>query len=343
MAGLFDDVIGGYYGTTESVQLSYEEETYIENNITRDPVSLSNYTTEGYIGITQAIGSLGIAEGLCAVDILKGNDKQLAMESLADRASDAYETVKRWATRIWKAIKKYVQKAWNHLKVVKDRIVAFFTSNENVLRNYSSSEKNIDWIDMDITAAAKAINQVYSGKILTVSDGTTDWTSSASAGKVVKDTVDNWRRLLYGTTNGDPKFIKKSWNDVKGQVLQVTTMGYDKYAKDFLNFGERDYKEAMEIDKERLDDRQDAYDSVEHDENKDKDKTKYYANREQARIKMQIVRAKLQVRQRGIQLLTSATNRYYSQCVAAAKVAIRGKNNVSESFTNIDTNIYQML
>ena len=341
MTGLFDNVLEGSYatGANSGSELSYEEESFIDKEITSDPSSLSNYTNECYIEMTSVMGALAVSEGFAAQELLQGKSRESVMESLADRAADAYDTLKRWATKIWKAIKKFVQKAWNRLKVIKDRIVAFFTNYEEVLKNYSNGTKNIDWVDMKIKECAAVINSDYNLEV----DVQGRYDSSAAShsgnmGSVIQHTVDKWRKILY-ISDTKPVYTKKSWNDVKGTVMQVTSMGYDKFSKDFLNWGEKDFREAMSLDKERIEDRQDDYDDID----KDKEKKKYFAKRDTAREKIVLARTRLQLRQRGIQLLNEACTRQFNQCVAAAKIAIRGKNGVSESYTPDMSSILSMM
>ena len=218
MTNLFDDVLYGSGSSYVSeASLSYEEESYIENNITADPVSLSDYTTEAYIEMTRIFGALAVSEGFAAKQIASGVDRKVALESLADRAGDAYDTLKKWATKIWKAIKIFLQKVWNRLKVVKDRIVSFFTSYENVLRNYSNNTKNIEWVEMNIIACAKAINTSYD--VETKMQDTRN--KSGLYNKVINQRVTYWRNILYKhgfSGNGTPKFTTVSWDDKKGEV-----------------------------------------------------------------------------------------------------------------------------
>lgn len=350
MTGLFDDILSGNYsGTAEStIHLSYEEESYIENEITSDPVSLSNFCSEGYEAITASIGALAISEGLAATEILKGGSKQAAMESLASRAGDAYDTIKRWAAKIWKAIKKFVAKAWAHIKHIADKVKAFFTNYESVLRDVKGTFR-VPWCTMHIADLAREINSDYNNQADFNANRTTNQAAN-NVDQVRMRVVMHWRNVLYGGTGGNvrqsgnsetltggaPGYTQTPWDTVKPEVLRVTTMGYDKWAKDFLNWGEKDFREAISLDKDEVDDRQDQYDDIDYDkkiEDKEDRAEMYNRMRDHGRYRIKLAKTKLQLRQRGCQMLASATTRHFNQCVAAAKIALKQKHGVNESAT----------
>ena len=346
MTGLFDDVLAGNYnGAMESaVQLSYEEESYIENEITSDPCSLSNYCSEGFEAITASIGAIAVSEGLAAVDILKGKSKQITMESLASRAADAYDTIKRWAAKIWKAIKKFVAKAWAHIKHIADKVKAFFTNYESVLRDVKGQFK-VPWCSMNIASLAMEINSDYNNQVDFNNNITTNGRAN-NTDQVRMTVIAHWRNVLYGrnsnTPNGNsdtnhggaPGYVQTPWDTVKPEVLRVTTMGYDKWSRDFLNWGEKDFREAISLDKDEVDDRRDQYDDLEPDkdiENQDDRSEVYNRMREHGRYRLKLAKTKLQLRQRGCQMLAAATTRHFNQCIGAAKIALKQKHGVNES------------
>lgn len=357
MTGLFDDILTGVHSSyvSESVQLSYEEEQYIDNNITKDPETLADYAAECFIGMNSAFSSITVMEAMAAVDIASGKNSQTVTESLADRASDAYDTIKRWATKIWKAIKKFANKVWNHIKNIKDRIVAFFTNNETVLRNVKGSFK-VPWVieEKNIIKAADLINELCAlvsyDQLITKAkskENLTDVGKYVNSGIIVATIVKDLRNLLYDNDKGEADYKKSSsWDTVKGEVLRVTKLGSDTIFRDFLNLGEKNYKEALDIENERVDDLKDRYDDIElKDNSSDAEREKYLDKRNRARTKIMLARAKLQLRQRGIQLLSRAVNDYYNQCAHAAKLAIRYKNGLSttESYNPINRNDYNSL
>ena len=314
--GLFDNVLNGDGSyVSENMQLSYEEENYIDKHISDDSDLLTAYTTEGYIALTAAVGSLHIMEGMAAVDMLQGKDKQTVMESLADRASDTYDTIKRWATKIWKAIKKFCQKAWNKIKATADKVRAYFTNYNEVLRDTKGSF-NVKWAEINLDNLANLANQE-----IEVHDAGHD-TYTNFVGKIVNDTHTKYRYALYGNGNDGPKYDDKKWDDVKAEVLHVTDLGVDKYFKLFLNLGEKNYRDCMSLDKDVVSDEEDKYEDTDG---------KSRAVRDKARTKVLEARARLQLRQIAVQLLNKAANQKYAMCVAAARKAINHKHGVKES------------
>jgi hypothetical protein len=342
MTNLFDDVLYGSGSSYVSeASLSYEEESYIENNITADPVSLSDYTTEAYIEMTRIFGALAVSEGFAAKQIASGVDRKVALESLADRAGDAYDTLKRWVTKIWKAIKKFAQKAWNRLKALYDRARAFFSNYESVLKNYSDNTMQIyDWVEMNINDTAKEINTNYDSQITSADTYTTaNGGASGADERVVGVIVNKWRERLYGSGHTSPVHTKKNWNDIKGTVLQVTSNGYDRLYKDSLNWGEKDYKEAMSIHKEEISDRSDEFHDYDKDEaEKAGASATYYTDKGTKAKELVKARVKMHLRQRGIVLLQSACHAQFNQCVSAARKAIKAMHGVTKESYDVYSN-----
>lgn len=349
MTGLFDEVLmNGHYTAESGIELSYEEESYIES-ISNSSIDLSSFVTEGLIEITSVSGSLLVMEGLASQEISKGANVQSVQESLADRAQDAYDTIKRWATKIWKAIKKFAQKVWNRLKAIRDKVVGYFTNYTDTLRNYKGNV-TIDWVKMDILALAQKVNSDYDAEIKaqagTPANGSNPAVAPAStnAGKVVEEVLKTWRNTLYkdkaGTgnvTDGRPIHGTSTWNAEKGEILRVTELNPDKLVKTFLNMGEKDFREAMSLDKERIEDRESRYDDIEapdYEEGKANENkfNKYIANREAARSKILWARVRLQLRQHGINMINKAVGDHYRQCVAAARKVINAMHNIKESY-----------
>lgn len=350
--GLFDDTLYGVGGNIpSSVQLSYEEEAYIDSEVTEDPVTLSDYCSECYQAMTSILGAIAVSEGIAADQIHKGQDRVTVMESLKSRAEDAYDTLKRWAHKLWTAIKKFVKKAWTRLKYIGERIKAFFGSYEAQLRGYNGNIK-VPWCTMNISAAATAINGEYTNQDLMNRAGLGSLTN---VDQVRMNVIASWRDILYpegsGTGHGDSNHNRKGsregkaatykqvdFQKVKPEILRTTTMGFDKYERDFLNWGEKDFREAISLDKDEISDRRDSYDDIEKEELPDSAKYPnvspderdrvYHQFRDDARMRIKLSQCKLQLRQRGIQMLHAACTRYYNQCLKAARMALKDKAGV---------------
>ena len=347
MNTLFRDIINGNTSyATESAQLSYAEESAIENEITHDSESLVSFNMEGFMAWVAIEGALNTSEGYAAAEIASGKSRDIALESLSSRASNAYATIKKWATKIWKAIKKFVQKAWNHLKAIKDRIKAFFTNYENVLKGYNGDFTIKNWCEMHIAKAAEQINKDYKGYVEDLDNGVSNHAITKGDESLVVHTLKLWRHILYDNVEGTPVFKDAKWKQKKGEVLQIVKIGYDQYASDFLKWGEKDYKEAMDLDEERISDREDQYDEIDRDDyqdNKGHTKKKYYTERDKGRTNLQEVRTRLHLRQRGIVLLNGAINRQYNQCLSAARQAIKESNGVKENYNVVDSKDYNLI
>lgn len=376
MTGLFNDVLSGtntYIG--ESVQLSYEEESYLDI-VSKDDYSLAGFVTEGLIEITDLENSITVAEAYGSKLILQGENRDAVMESLADKASAVYDTLKRWVTKIWRAIKKYVSKAWNHIKSFADKIRAYFSNYADVLQDYKGNVK-VQWPKkLDIEALAQQVNADYDNALdnagfmikfnadqVTKNPGADTYTVSQSpthaanrvhavsninTGTVVESVLKKWRSVLYGNEKGI-EYESKAFSGIKGEVLRVADMGVDKYYKTFINFGEKDYRDAMSIHQDRVDDRQSRYDDIERPDyentkKNEKDFENYAAKREAAHAKVMEARIKMQLRQHGIQMITKGCTQKYNAAIAAARKAISDKHGVaSESYIPNDLSIIQMI
>ena len=339
--GLFDNILNGSNeldGAT--VQLSYEEEAWIDNSITEDPVSLSLCNENAFIKLTAISGSLYVMEGYAAVEISNGKDRETVMESISSKVGDAYDTVKRWITKIWKAIKKFFSKVKARLLAFKDKIMTFFTSYEEVLRK-NNGNFNVSWAKVDLRAAAGLINRAYDEQI---SHNLNRQGGVNRQGDIVNDIMNSWRLAMYGNEHG-PQYTDTPWNSVKTEVLSVADSSVDKIMDEYIRWGEKNYRDAMDLEKKSVNDVEDAYDDIEYKEPENANTPvrkiasvrSHYRNTSRAREMVMMARTSMQLRQRGIQLLTTGANQKYKMSIAAAKKAInQGRGITESSYSNID-------
>jgi len=160
---LFDQVLNESYsadlGGYSYDSLDAAEESYINDVITDDPVTLFQYTGECSNAIMALEAAEARMEGMMCVKFMNAraaNDEVAMEETVATMEGfigNMWETLKEIVKKAYAAVKAFLIKVWNKMKGYGNVVKAFFTKYGDVLRHKRVPGLRVKWERIEITAA----------------------------------------------------------------------------------------------------------------------------------------------------------------------------------------------
>ena len=160
---LFDQVLNESYsadlGGYSYDSLDAAEESYINDVITDDPVTLFQYTGECSNAIMALEAAEARMEGMMCVKFMNARSAsdEVAMEetvaTMEGFVGNMWETLKEIVKKAYAAIKNFLIKVWNKFKSYGNVVRAMLTKYGDVLRHKRVPGLNVKWEKINITAA----------------------------------------------------------------------------------------------------------------------------------------------------------------------------------------------
>ena len=181
---LFDQVLNESYsadlGGTTVDSLDATEESYINDVITDEPVTLFQYTGECSNAIMALEAAEARMEGMMAVKLMNARaaKDEAAMEeavvTMEGFVGNMWETLKEIIKKAYAAVKAFLIKVWNKMKGYGNVVKAFFTKYGDVLRHKRVPGLRVKWEKINVMAAEpimmRYINQI-AGVISRIENG----------------------------------------------------------------------------------------------------------------------------------------------------------------------------
>ena len=160
---LFDQVVNESYsadlGGYSYDSLDAAEESYINDVITDDPVTLFQYTGECSNAIMALEAAEARMEGMMCVKFMNARSAsdEVAMEetvaTMEGFVGNMWETLKEIVKKAYAAIKAFLIKVWNKFKSYGNVVRAMLTKYGDVLRHKRVPGLNVKWEEIKLTEA----------------------------------------------------------------------------------------------------------------------------------------------------------------------------------------------
>lgn len=349
MSYFFDRIMNESYAYGNSI--SSRDMYEIESQVTDDPISMYNYTSECVNNIYKTDAAYAKFESMNIVAALEarsvGDNYRMQQISVAMEGAfgDMVEKIKEWISKAYNAVKNFLKKCWTKIKARIDIIRGQIGKYEDVLKNRDLSGCKVNWIkynpqdvfgnwqeldkkiDTDATNLKNTINGLDNKdklnaykKSFPAITGNNEYTEAAIskkialAGLVDKTAIDK---------NNKPKDNEVEFNEIAEEVFSfVGKNPEEEFNKQSLG-GENALKAALK-------DLEEAGKKIKEDREKEKENEKSGEEHEIENLKNQICfdlaksahTYRVGIYRRFSSRLNEVLNARTAQAVAACKKAI---------------------
>ena len=203
------------YGSTS---LSSKDMYEIDSQITDDPISMYNYTSECINNIYKIDAAYARFESMNIVSLLEAKSRgdsykiQQLSYTMEGAVGDMIQKIKEWIKKAYEAIKKFLKKCWTKLKTRIDIIRGQIGKYEDVLKNRDLSGCKIKWVDYEPSNVFRAWDEY--NKLIT---NETNKVKNAINEKAKKEDLNIYKKGFLGVVKND-KFIE---NNIKSTLAKA--------------------------------------------------------------------------------------------------------------------------